>query len=131
MRHGLTRERVAGLKVVTGRGEVLEFNRGMVKNASGYDLRHLFVGSEGTLGLIVEATLQLADPLPPSRVLLLGVSDLDALMEVFSAFRGAVRLSAFEFFTDLALVHVRREHDTQGLLRGLARCGSRASNSDQ
>jgi len=51
-----------GLKVVTGRGELLDLNRGLIKNASGYDLRHLFIGSEGTLGLIVEATLKLVDP---------------------------------------------------------------------
>ena len=107
LRYGLTRDRVAGLKVVTGRGEVLDCNRGLVKNASGYDLRHLFVGSEGTLGLVVEATLRLSDPPPPSRVLLLGVESLDALMDVFAALRQSLSLSAFEFFTDRALAHVR------------------------
>ena len=45
LRYGLTREWVAGLKVVTGRGELLVCNRGLVKNASGYDLRHLLIGS--------------------------------------------------------------------------------------
>ncbi len=107
LRYGLTREQVAGLKVVTGRGETLECNRGLVKNASGYDLRHLFVGSEGTLGLVTEVTLRLADPPLPSKVLLLGVGSLPALMEVFAALRGALALSAFEFFTDHALRHVR------------------------
>ena len=67
LRHGLTRERVSGLKVVTGTGELLDCNRGLIKNASGYDLRHLFIGSEGTLGLIVEATLRLSDPRAPCR----------------------------------------------------------------
>jgi FAD/FMN-containing dehydrogenase len=107
LRYGLTRDRVAGLKVVTGRGELLEFNQGLVKNASGYDLRHLFVGSEGTLGLIVEATLRLTDPPPPGKVLLLGVESMDALMKVFDALRAALGLTAFEFFTDRALHHVR------------------------
>jgi FAD/FMN-containing dehydrogenase len=106
LRWGLTRDRVVGLKVVTGRGEVMEFNRGLIKNASGYDLRHLFTGSEGTLGLIVEATLQLEEAPPPSRVLLLGLADMDALMQVFAELRRSVALSAFEFFTDLALRHV-------------------------
>lgn len=107
LRYGLTREQVAGLKVVTGRGEVLECNRGLVKNASGYDLRHLFVGSEGTLGLIVEATLRLTDPPLPSKVMLLGVCSMDALMRVFDALRRDLDLTAFEFFTERALHHVR------------------------
>jgi FAD/FMN-containing dehydrogenase len=110
LRHGLTRDRVIGLKVVTGAGDLLDCNRGLVKNASGYDLRHLFIGSEGTLGLIVEATLQLVEAPPDSRVMLLGVNDMNALMQVFGALRQALRLSAFEFFTDKALVHVRREN---------------------
>ena len=87
LRYGLTREWVAGLKVVTGRGELLVCNRGLVKNASGYDLRHLLIGSEGTLGLIVEGTLRLTDPPLPSKVMLLGIASLDALMEVFAAVR--------------------------------------------
>ena len=108
LRYGMTRERVAGLRVVTGRGELLELNRGLVKNASGYDLRHLFIGSEGTLGIIVEAILKLVDPPPPSRVLLLGASGMDAVMQVFERLRAVLSLSAFEFFTDRALERVRR-----------------------
>jgi FAD/FMN-containing dehydrogenase len=110
LRYGLTREQVAGLKVVSGRGEVLECNRGLVKNASGYDLRHLFVGSEGTLGLIVEATLRLTDPPLPSKVMLLGVGGMDALMKVFGTLRAELNLTAFEFLTDRALHHVRTGH---------------------
>jgi FAD/FMN-containing dehydrogenase len=110
LRYGTTREQVAGLRVVTGRGEVLDLNRGLVKNATGYDLRHLFIGSEGTLGIVVEAILRLTDPPPPSRVLLLGVSGMPALMTLFARLRDALRLSAFEFFTDRALAHVRRAH---------------------
>jgi FAD/FMN-containing dehydrogenase len=111
LRHGLTRDRVKGLKVVTGRGEILDCNRGLVKNASGYDLRHLFIGSEGTLGLIVEATLQLVNPPPPGKVLLLGLQSLDALMPVFESFQSELSLSAFEFFTDKALQHVCLENE--------------------
>ena len=107
LRYGLTRDQVAGLKVVTGRGELLDCNRGLIKNASGYDLRHLFTGSEGTLGLIVEATLRLTDLPLPSRVMLLGVDNMDALMSVFDALRAHLDLTAFEFFTDRALHHVR------------------------
>jgi FAD/FMN-containing dehydrogenase len=106
LRYGLTRDRVAGLKVVTGRGEVLDFNRGLVKNASGYDLRHLFIGSEGTLGLVVEATLRLMDPPLPSKVLLLGMGGVEDLMNIFEVLRKDLNLTAFEFLTDRALHHV-------------------------
>ena len=106
IRHGNTREWVAGLAVVTGAGELLELNRGLLKNSSGYDLRHLMIGSEGTLGIVVEATLRLTDPAPPSNVMLLAVPTFEALMQVFAAFRERLDLFAFEFFTDIALRHV-------------------------
>jgi FAD/FMN-containing dehydrogenase len=106
IRYGNTREWIAGLKVVAGNGELLELNRGLVKNSSGYDFRQLLVGSEGTLGIVVEATLKLTDPPPPSQVMLLALQDMDALMQVFALFRARLELQAFEFFTDHALRHV-------------------------
>ncbi len=106
VRYGNTRDWVAGLKLVTGTGELLDLNRGLVKNSSGYDLRHLAVASEGTLGVIVEATLRLADPPPATRVMLLALPSFDVLMQVFQALRGRLGLEAFEFFTDRALRHV-------------------------
>jgi FAD/FMN-containing dehydrogenase len=106
IRYGNTRQWIAGLKVVTGGGELLELNRGLVKNATGYDLRHLVVGSEGTLGLVVEATLALTDPPPRTSVMLFALPAMDALMQVFGECRRRLKLEAFEFFTDRALHHV-------------------------
>lgn len=106
IRYGNTREWIAGMKVVTGTGELLDLNRGLVKNSSGYDLRHLMIASEGTLGIVVEATLRLTDPPPPSNVMLLALPSFDVLMQVFAAFRERLQLEAFEFFTDRALHHV-------------------------
>ena len=106
VRYGNTREWIAGLKLVTGRGELLELGRTLVKNSSGYDLRHLAIASEGTLGIVVEATLRLADPPPPSNVMLLALPSFDALMQVFAIFRARLQLQAFEFLTDVALRHV-------------------------
>jgi FAD/FMN-containing dehydrogenase len=103
LRYGLTRDRVAGLKVVDGRGDLLEVGSGLVKNASGYDLRHLMIGSEGTLGLVVEATLWLTEPPPGSRVMLLGVPDLHFVLDVLRLARRQLKLSAFEFLSDAAL----------------------------
>src|SRR5690606_23314324 len=106
IRYGNTREWVAGLKLVDGRGELLDLGRGLVKNSSGYDLRHLAIASEGTLGIIVEATLRLTDPPPPSSVMLLALPDFEALMRVFDTLRARLRLEAFEFLTDRGLHHV-------------------------
>ena len=106
IRYGNTRDWIAGLKVVTGSGELLELNRGLIKNSSGYDLRNLFIGSEGTLGIVVEATLRLTDPPPPTNVMLLALPSFEGLMRVFAVFRERLELEAFEFFTDHALRHV-------------------------
>ena len=106
IRYGNTREWIAGMKVVTGTGELLDLNRGLVKNSSGYDLRHLMIASEGTLGIVVEATLRLADPAPASNVMLLALPSFEVLMQVFAAFRERLQLEAFEFFTEQALKHV-------------------------
>ena len=106
LRYGMTREWVTGLTVVTGGGDLLELNRGLTKNATGYDLRHLFIGSEGTLGIVVDATLRFTDPPPPQQVMLLALQDSSVLMEVFLLLRRMLRLSAFEFLTESALKHV-------------------------
>ncbi|MBX3039991.1 MAG: FAD-binding oxidoreductase [Bdellovibrionaceae bacterium] len=103
VRYGMTREWIAGLKVVTGTGEILNLNRALVKNATGYDLRHLFIGSEGTLGFVTEVTIRLAPPPPPLQVMVLGVSSLDAVMNIFAEFKTKTTLTAFEMFADNAL----------------------------
>jgi len=106
IRYGLTRDWVAGLKVVTGKGDVLEFNKGLVKNATGYDLRHLFIGSEGTLGFVTEATMRLTQPPQNLTVMVLAVSSFDGLMPVLESFQQVMELTAFEFFSDKALNYV-------------------------
>ena len=117
IRHGMTRDWVAGLKVVTGSGELLDLNRGLVKNNAGYDLRQLVIGAEGTLGIVVEATMQLSRPPKDLAVLVLGVTDMAAVMRVLEAYQGAMDLQAFEFFSELALQKVVAH---QGLQRPFA-----------
>ena len=106
IRYGNTREWIAGLKVVTPSGELLELNKGLIKNSSGYDFRQLLIGSEGTLGIVVEATVKLTDPPKASNVMLLALPSFEVLMQVFAAFRERLQLEAFEFFTDRAVHHV-------------------------
>lgn len=108
LRYGLTRDWVKSLKVVTGKGEVLELNQGLVKNATGLDFRHLFIGSEGILGFITEATIQLAPEPPALKVMLVSCDSIPQVMNTFQVFHGRVKLTAFEMFSDLALNHVMK-----------------------
>jgi len=66
LRYGMTREAVLGLEAVLADGTVLSNLSSVIKNNTGYDLKHLFVGSEGTLGVVTRATLRLR-PLPTTR----------------------------------------------------------------
>jgi FAD/FMN-containing dehydrogenase len=106
IRYGMTRDWVAGLKVVTGNGDILDLNRGLIKNNAGYDLRQLFIGAEGTLGFIVEATMRLTRPPVGLTVLVLGVPEFKNIMDVLHAFQNKLDLTAFEFFSDKALEKV-------------------------
>jgi len=69
VKYGASRDNVLALTAVTGTGELIVCGSATTKGATGYDLQRLLVGSEGTLALIVEATLKLA-PLPPARAVL-------------------------------------------------------------
>ena len=106
IRWGMTRDWVRGLKVVTGTGELLNLNQGLLKNNAGYDLRHLMIGSEGTLGVIVEATMGLITPPRQLTVLLLAAPSMDAVMQLLHAFQNRLELTAFEFFSESALAKV-------------------------
>lgn len=113
IRYGMTRRWVAGLTVVTGTGDVLQLNHGLVKNATGYDLRHLLIGSEGTLGIITEAEIRLISEPEPQQVMVLAVSNLHNILKILTSFQAELELSAFEFFSELALQKVLKHRDLQ------------------
>ncbi len=109
IRYGLTRNWVLGLTVVLMNGEVLELNGALEKNNTGVDLRQLFIGSEGILGVITEATLKLTRLPQKIDVLLFALPSLDAVLELFRKARvGPFTVSAYEFFTDKCLARVQR-----------------------
>ena len=103
IRYGMTRQWIMGLTVVTGKGDILQLNRGMVKNATGYDLRQLFIGSEGTLGLVTHAQIKLERPPQDLTVMVLGMDNFTDVMNVLSAFQAKIDLTAFEFFDSVAI----------------------------
>ena len=103
IRYGMTRQWIMGLTVVTGKGDILQLNRGMVKNATGYDLRQLFIGSEGTLGFVTHAQIKLERQPQDLNVMVLGMDSFNDVMNVLSAFQAQIDLTAFEFFDDVAI----------------------------
>jgi FAD/FMN-containing dehydrogenase len=110
LRYGMTRALVLGLEVVLADGTVLPMLRALHKDNSGYDLKQIFIGSEGTLGVITAAVLRLfprpdvavtafaAVPSPAAAVKLLGVMQA----------RTSCMLSAFELMPRIALEFVTR-----------------------
>lgn len=107
IKYGNMRESVLGLTVVTGTGDILELNGSLFKNNSGYDLRNLFIGSEGTLGIIVGATLRLRSQ-PKSLVrALCGLSSVDDTLPLLTWCRDShLELSAFELIERLPFEEV-------------------------
>jgi FAD/FMN-containing dehydrogenase len=106
LRYGTTRRWVAGLRVVVASGAVVDLGGALVKDNTGYDLRQLFIGSEGTLGLIVEATMNLCAPPRGQVVALCAVPDERRVLDLFGRVQSSLVLQAFECFDRGCLEHV-------------------------
>lgn len=98
LRHGMTRRHVLGLEAVLPDGRVYGRMNGLVKDNAGYDLSQLFIGSEGSLGVITRVVLQLCPHEAQSALILLACDSHAAAMNCLAAARAAFgeRLSAFE-----------------------------------
>lgn len=98
IRYGMARDLVLGLEVVLADGTVLSMLNRMIKNNAGYDLKQLFLGSEGTLGVITRAVLRLYPQPGCSSAALCIVRDYDAVLSVLATARRRLGplLSAFE-----------------------------------
>jgi FAD/FMN-containing dehydrogenase len=98
VRYGMTRDSVLGLEVVLADGSILESLQPFVKNNAGYDLKHLFIGSEGTLGLVTRAVLRLRPPNRSQSVALCGVESLEQATGMLRYMEGCMggQVTAFE-----------------------------------
>ena len=76
LRHGVMRELVAGLEVVTPGGEILDLTAPLKKDNRGFDLKQVFIGSEGTLGIVTAAVLKLVPAIAERRVVWAGLPDI-------------------------------------------------------
>ena len=105
LRYGSMHHNVLGLEVVLADGTVLNMLSKLRKDNTGFPLKHMFIGSEGCLGIISKVALQIV-PLPKSRtVVLVKLPSFDHLLEFLRRTRGQMGevLSAFEFFDDLCI----------------------------
>jgi FAD/FMN-containing dehydrogenase len=117
VRYGNTRELCLGLEVVTAQGEIWSGLTGLRKDNTGYDLRHLFIGSEGTLGVITAATLRMY-PLPASQLTAFAaVPSLEAAVELLGMAHKTLNagLTGFEVMGDFALNLVRKHFPQQNV----------------
>jgi FAD/FMN-containing dehydrogenase len=98
IRYGMTRELVLGLEVVLPDGTIMTSLNKLIKNNAGYDLKHLFIGSEGTLGIITRVVLKLFPKPRSTMAALCAVPDYAAVLSLLHAARSGLGplLSAFE-----------------------------------
>lgn len=85
VRYGMVREMVLGLESVLADGTIVESMKSVVKNNTGYDLKQLFIGSEGTLGIVSRAVLRLQSAPLSHNTALVAVDSFDKLIDLLSA----------------------------------------------
>lgn len=111
IKYGNIRDWVLSLNVVLADGTAMTLNGELFKNNTGYDFRSLFIGSEGTLGIITRATLRLTEPPGDLCRILCGVTSLNSILHLLQAVRSEFSgLSAFEFFPRNGLEKVLLHH---------------------
>ncbi|RQS56885.1 FAD-binding oxidoreductase [Burkholderia sp. Bp8984] len=96
IRYGMMREQVLGLEAVLADGTVVSSMNRMLKNNAGYDLKQLFIGSEGTLGIVTRAVLRLHPKLAAPATALCRVHGYDAVVGLWNRLRAVPELVSFE-----------------------------------
>lgn len=117
LRYGMTRELVLGLEVVLPDGRVWDGLRALRKDNTGYDLKQLFVGAEGTLGVVTAALLRMVPATPRRATALLALSSVGTATDLLPVLRAAAgeQLTTWELFNraslDLVLAHLPGARD--------------------
>lgn len=99
LKYGMTRQLILGLEVVLPDGQIISSEKQMLKDNSGYDLKQMFIGAEGTLGIVTKAVLKLEE-MPSSRnSAFLAFSEFDKIISFLKVIKKGLgdQLSAFEF----------------------------------
>src|SRR5690625_667273 len=115
LKYGVTRDYVLGLEIVLPNGKIIRTGGKLAKDVAGYDLTSLFVGSEGTLGIITEAILKLL-PQPETKQTMLALyHNIEAAAETVSAIIANRKIPATLEFLDKATTKVVEDYSKIGL----------------
>jgi glycolate oxidase len=115
LKYGVTRDYVMGLEVVLANGEVVSFGNKCVKDVAGYSMKDVFIGSEGTLGIITKVLLQLVPKPQAKKTLLATFSQMDAAAETVSAIIAAKIIPCTLEFLDRITIRCVEEYAHLGL----------------
>jgi glycolate oxidase len=110
VRYGVIRNYVRGLEVVLPGGDVIRPGGKLVKSSTGYSLLHLLVGSEGTLGVITRAVIQLLSAAPLSRSLVVPFDDVDGAVEAVPLLMGRKIVPLAVEFIEQEVIRITEEH---------------------
>ena len=137
LRYGMARELALGLEVVLPDGQIVDMLRGLRKDNTGYDLKQLFLGAEGTLGIITAAVLKLFPRPREVETAFIAVRDPEASIELLARMRAGTgdAVTAFELMSrvglDMVLKHIPNTADPLGEKHNwyvLVECTSGESN---
>ena len=108
LRYGNTRANVMGIEAVLADGSIWDGRRALVKDSSGYDLKHLFIGGEGTLGIVTSAVLKLQPATPFETSFMAAITGLDALAPLveLAHTHAPGTITAFELVPNIAMDRV-------------------------
>jgi|GEM_PF-15829 len=100
IRYGHTRRWIQSLEVVLMNGDIIELNGNLDKNNTGYDFRNLFIGSEGTLGIVTAATLKLCEPPKSLHTFLFALNSFDQAIHILAGLRSrGLVIHTYEVFS--------------------------------
>ena len=110
LRYGNTREMVLGLEVVLPSGEIWSGLKGLRKDNTGYDLKQLFIGAEGTLGIVTKAVLKLFPAPTATQTAFIGLASPQQALALLNHMRGTLgeRITAFELISQFAMQVLER-----------------------
>ena len=115
LKYGVTRDYVMGLEVVLASGQAVSFGNKCVKDVEGYSMKDIFIGSEGTLGIITKVLLQLVPKPQAKKTLLATFSQMDAAAETVSAIIAAKIIPCTLEFLDRITIKCVEEYSHLGL----------------
>jgi len=110
VRYGVIRNYVRGLEIVLPGGEITRLGGKLVKSSTGYSLLHLLIGSEGTLGVITRAVIQLLPAAPLSRSLVVPFDDVDGAVEAVPLLMGRKIVPLAVEFIEQEVIRITEEY---------------------